>query len=117
MRVRIVIAAAAWLPLAPGCGGRTLGPPAPPFVMTIPEDVPVEMTVEDKDGATHTVNGKELYADGYRSGWEECVRQYHAGQLDLTAQGPAPPSLQHYGVVVRGWNDGFGACWRAIRQA
>lgn len=83
-------------------------------IVIAPEDIPDEMTVFDKDGKAHNVKAKELYIGGYKAGWNECLRQHLSNELDLTIDYPDPPLIQHYGVTVRGWNDGFCSCWKAL---
>ncbi len=116
MTRRLILAACLLLPAVIGCGGDKM-PPWPPFAMTIPDDVPDEMTVVDKDGTSHAANGKELYTSGYRAGWRLCVRAYDRGELDLAVHEVEPPPLGHYGIVVRGHDDGYRACWEAICKA
>jgi hypothetical protein len=111
-----VIPAAIWVLVVFGCDSRAKMPAWPPFAMTIPDDVPEAITVVDKDGTSHPANGKELYADGYRSGWKRCAYDYQHDLLDLTSDQIEPPPLGHYTIVVRGWNDGYRSCWKAIRE-
>jgi hypothetical protein len=100
-----------------GCGSKDDVPDWPPFAMTIPDDVPDQMTLIDKKGIEHQGNGKELWAGGYRAGWKRCVYDFDKGHLDLAVEYPEPPALGDYGIVVRGWNAGYLACWKAIREA
>jgi hypothetical protein len=98
-----------------GCQRQEEQPTWPPFMMSIPDDVPEWMIVTDKDGVEHEVNGKELWVDGYRAGWKRCLWDYESGHLDLAAEDVEPPPLGHYSIVARGWNEGYRACWEAIR--
>jgi hypothetical protein len=101
------------LPVA-GCGSRGF---PPPLTIAIPNDVPETLEVTEKNGDRHTEDGRELYAGGYRAGWKECARQYQAGRLNLESEYVEPPSIQDITLAVRGWEDGYRACWRAIREA
>jgi hypothetical protein len=116
MSVRVGVVAVS-LFLAAGCERGDQVPAWPPFEMAVPDDVPDQITVIDKDGTKHDANGKELWSDGYRSGWKRCVYDFEHGHLDLAVEKPEPPPLGHYIIVVRGWNTGYLTCWRAIRQA
>ena len=116
MAVRVSALGGVVLLLA-GCRAKDDFPDWPPFAMTVPDDVPGQMTVIDKDGTQHEADGKELWAGGYRGGWKRCVYDFEHGHLDLTATKPEPPPLGHYGIVVRGWNAGYLACWQAVREA
>jgi hypothetical protein len=103
--------------LAAGCRRGDELPVWPPFEIAVPDDVPDQITVTDKDGTEHDANGKELWTDGYRAGWKRCVWDFERGRLDLAVENPEPPPLGHYVIVVSGWNAGYLTCWRAIRQA
>jgi hypothetical protein len=102
--------------LAIGCGSKDEMPEWPPFAMTIPDDVPEEMTVVEPNWTEHRVNGKEYYATGYRSGWKQCVHDYTQDALDFSKEKPDMIPIQHYGVVVRGYDAGYLRCWTLIRE-
>jgi hypothetical protein len=108
---------AAVLLLVVGCRSSDEMPAWPPSVMSIPDGVPDEMAVVDKDGTEHPAHGKDLYAGGYRAGWKRCVWDFDHDRLDLAVQKTEPPLLGHYIVVVRGWDAGYLSCWQAIRAA
>jgi hypothetical protein len=94
-----------------GCGHRD----EPAYQLIIPADVPERMTVRDKDGTRHEVNGKEFYSGGYESGWKRCLDDFRSGHLDLSSEGIEPPIVDHYPIIVRGWNDGYQNCFHALR--
>lgn len=103
--------------LVVGCNRKDSLSAWPPFTMTIPADTPELLIVTDKDGTEHQINGREAYAAGYKGGWKRCVWDFEQGDLDLAAKEPDVPLVQEYGIVVRGWEAGYLACWRAIREA
>lgn len=101
------------LPLA-GC--KEDSPSWLPFSMTIPDDVPDQVTLVDKDGSKHQGNGKKCYGDAYRAGWKSCVFDFEHHALDFSKEKPDVPVVCHYPIIVRGWEDGYIHCWEAIRE-
>src|SRR5438105_1206076 len=95
----VSVIAVALLVAATGCQRKDDLPARPPFTMSVPADVPDQMTLVDKDGSTQEGNGKELWAGGYRAGWKRCVLDYEHGNLDLEAEQVEAPPLGHYGIV------------------
>ena len=84
-------------------------------MVTIPDDVPGEMELIDKDGTRHTGNGRELYAAGHKYGWRQCRSEFDLGRLDPRDKLSVENSIPcEYGVWVRGFVDGFRACQRTI---
>ncbi|HEV3384312.1 MAG TPA: hypothetical protein VG097_05820 [Gemmata sp.] len=84
--------------------------------MTIPDDVPDQLTLVDKDGTEHEGNGKELWVRGYLYGWKQCVWDYEHGKLGLATEKPEAPLIQTYIIENEGLTVGYLACWRAIRK-
>jgi hypothetical protein len=113
--VRALALTSTVLLFAAGCQSGDDMPSWPPFELTVPDDVPDQMTVTDKGGTEHPSNGKELWASGYRARWKRCVFEYDHGDVSLAGDRPEIPLLGDYVIVVRGWDAGCLACWRAIR--
>jgi hypothetical protein len=70
--------------------------------------------VVEKDGTRHTEDGRELYADGNRTGWKWYVEVYWNGRLVLATENVQPPLVQEIGITVCGFDDGYQTCWRAV---
>jgi hypothetical protein len=102
--------------LLSGCRSKDDMPDWPPFAMTIPDDVPEQLTIIEKDGTQYEANGKKFWADGYRAGWKRCAWEFERGYLNLAVEKPEPPLIGHCGIVVRGWDAGYLACFQAIRE-
>jgi hypothetical protein len=99
-----------------GCRAKDDFPAWPPFSMMIPDDVPDQMTVTEKNGEIIHVDGKKCYTAGYRDGWRRCVYDYEHYGFGFTSEKPDVPLLGHWWIVVRGWDDGYTHCWQAIRE-
>jgi len=101
------------LAMTAGCQRTEPMPEWPPFVITIPDDIPHHIHM----GNLNYLDGHEVYASGYRSGWRECVRQYEQGRLALDEFGGGEmPIKESYGHAARGWDDGFQTCRDIIRK-
>lgn len=92
-------------------------PELPGYTLEVPEDVPAHLVLVDKEGKQHDGNGRELYSRGHREGWKRCWLLYQQGELDPRDEA----AVQHwipgdYGIVGRGFIDGFKGCQRFLRE-
>jgi hypothetical protein len=97
---------------------RTKPEPDPPgYEVVIPDDVPEHLVLEDKHGVKTEGNGREMYADFHRYGWRRCWEEHHLGRIDPKNERACQDYVpQCYGIEARGFEDGFKACQRYIRQ-
>jgi hypothetical protein len=98
-----------------GCNRMQPDADPPGYTLTIPDDVPEHLVLEDKGGTKHEGNGRELYAAGHRAGWQRCWEEHQRGRLDPQDKGAAENWIpSDYRIVVRGFVDGFKACQQYI---
>jgi hypothetical protein len=113
MRIRLLVLIAAF-PLV-GCSGPDPEPDPSGYSVTVPDDVPGEMELIDKDGTRHTGNGRELYANGHKYGWRKCRSEFERGRLNLRDARAYENYIPcEYRQWVRGFVDGFQACQRTL---
>jgi hypothetical protein len=87
----------------------------PQVQLSIPDDVPDEIVLRDKDGTTHVANGKQLYEQSFRFGWEQFWQRYQSGDITIDDKhAKADVIMAVYGLQQRGIKDGFDACRRAV---
>jgi hypothetical protein len=113
MRFLLLLACVAPL----GCGRPKLDADPPGYELVIPDDVPEDLILVDKEGTQHEGNGRELYAGGHWYGWRQCWEKHQQGRVDPQDESAAYNYMpQTYGIVARGFADGFRACQRYLLQ-
>lgn len=100
-----------------GCNRQIPDADPPGYELVIPDDVPENLILKDKDGAQHEGNGRQLYARGHRYGWQTCWEEHQKGRVALRDQRAAQNYIpQAYGVEARGFVDGFKGCQQYLLQ-
>ena len=100
-----------------GCTPSVEGKTMPAIEMTIPDDVPGQVAVKDKEGNEVVVNGRELYTLGYNNGWDEYWNRYRSGKIKLDDESISPLVPSTFIYESRGHVDGFWNCRRAILKS
>src|SRR5262245_32643007 len=90
-----------------GCA-RSPAPDPVEYALTIPDDIPGDVVLKDKEGVEHAVNGRELYASSHRAGWQTCWQEYQRGRVgagdDAAWERYVPGDFV---IAARGFVDGF----------
>lgn len=82
----------------------------PPIEISIPENVPAELELIDKEGKRSIGNGREMYAATFAAGWKEYWRSVKTGSIDVNDPNAEPKLVQEHEIEARGRNDGFRKC-------
>jgi len=88
----------------------------PAIELVIPDDVPKQIELIDKEGVRTIGDGRAMYSDAFRSGWEEFWRRYRRGEINADDRSVQPNWVQGYGIQGRGRFDGFTKCRDKVLQ-
>jgi hypothetical protein len=100
-----------------GCGTSETDPKLPGYELSIPDDVPEQITLTDKDGKTIEASGRDRYARAHRQGWAECWHRHRRGELDPRDSCAEPSEAGEIALDQRGRRDGFEACRQMLLRA
>lgn len=74
----------------------------PAILLEIPNNVPEELTLEDKEGSTTVVNGQEVYSLAFQRGWLEFWTRSKYDNVVLTDPHVEPDIIPEYGLESKG---------------
>lgn len=86
----------------------------PPIDLSVPADVPEQITLTDKEGKVSFASGPAMYTATFRQGWLECWDRHSKGEQGVLTKDSEPALVQEYGIEARGRLDGFNGCKAAL---
>lgn len=94
----------------------------PEYSLTLPEHVSGRMMMTGQDGNVKFGEGPEVYRTAHRHGWDDFLRLFLAGEVDLSDSQTVSdfanhPSTEYWDLAREARSQGIYDCYQALRKS
>ena len=111
-----------WVTLASSKKNLSSKTAVPEYSFTLPAHVSGRMMMTGQDGNVKFADGREIYQTAHRHGWDDFLRMFLEGQIDLSDPEAVRdfanhPSTEYWDLAREARGQGVYDCYQALRKS